>query len=314
MKQSILSIVLVCTACTSSADELLGETAQDGLSFNGISLNGVSFNGISFNGTSLAGASLAGVGVAGTSSKGLPLVATSVVGPPLTGAALIGSSWTGVTYEGVQVKLRVDAASAGAAPNTDLWFYGLSYQTTSGWFPLCGLDALNLPIQAVSVAGVWRQVPGDLASYGPSATQFSLACRGKTIAKCVELGYKPYRGYTDQLASCVRLLRGDFCGSGVSYTLDGNALNLYDRVGVQADVAQWPPEAEWTPSGARCVNSNNAARFDLVVSRDPRCIEHDETPTCGTSFANGAVLIDELSPTVVTQIQSAQAAQTTSLR
>jgi hypothetical protein len=314
MKQPILGIVLACTACTSSAEELLGETAQDGLSFNGISLNGVSFNGISFNGTSLAGASLAGVGVAGTSSKGLPLAAISVVGPPLAGAALVGSSWAGITYEGAQVKLRVDAASAGTAPNADLWFYRLSYQTASGWFPLCGLDASNLPIQAVSVAGVWRQVPGDLASYGPSATLFSLACRGKTIAKCVELGYKPYRGHAAQLASCVRLLRGDFCGTGVSYTVDGNVLNLYDSVGVQADVAQWTPEAEWTPSGASCVNSNNAARFDLVVSRDPRCIQHDETPTCGTSFANGAVLIDELSPAVVTQIQAAQAAQTTSSR
>jgi hypothetical protein len=311
MKQTILGIVLACTACTSPADELLGETSQDGISFNGLSLNGVSFNGISFNGTSLAGASLAGVGVAGVSSKGLPLVATSVLGPPLTGSALVGSSWTGVTYEGTQVKLRIDAASVGAAPNTDLWFYRTSYQTTSGWHPLCGLDAANQPIEAVSVAGVWRQLPGDLANYGPSATQFSLACRGKTIAKCVELGYKPYRGYAEQLASCVRLLRADFCGSGVSYTVDGNVLNLYDSVGVQGDVAQWTPEAEWTPSGASCVNSHNAARFDLVVSRDPRCIEHDETPTCGTSFANGAVLIDELSPTVVTQIQAAQTAQTT---
>jgi hypothetical protein len=310
MKQPILGIVLVCAACTTSGDQLLSETTQDGISLNGISLNGISLNGISFNGTSMAGDSLAGVGTAGTSSTGLPLVATSLVGPPLASAALVGSSWTAVTYGGVQVKLRVDAASAGAPPSTDLWFYRVSYQTTSGWYPLCGLDAANLPIQAVSVAGVWRRVPDDLASYGPSATQFTLACRGKTIAKCVELGYKTYRGYAGQLASCVRLLRGDFCGSGLAYTLDGNTLNLYDNVGVQADAAQWMPEAEWTPSGARCVNSNNAARYDLVLSNDPMCIRHDETPTCGSSFANGAVLIDELSPLVVTQIQAAQTAQT----
>jgi len=309
MKHSLLSILLVCGACTSPDGELLGETSQNGMSMNGLSLNGISLNGISMNGTSMAGASLSGVGVAGTSASGLPVVVSLLSGPPLSGAGLVGSTWIGTTYDGAPVKLRIDAAAAGAAPNTDLWFYSVSYQTGASWSPLCGLDAAKHAVQAVSVAGVWRSVPGDLASYGASATQFTLACRGKTIAKCVELGYKPYRGHATQLASCVRLLRGDFCGNGVAYTIDGNLLNLYDNVGVQADTEAWDAEAEWGPSGARCINSHNAARYELTVSQDPSCVKHEETSSCGRSFANGAVLIDELSPTVVTQIQAAAALQ-----
>jgi hypothetical protein len=227
----------------------------------------------------------------------------STTAPPLTGATIVGSTWNATAGTGpgaTTVKLRIDAAAAGAAPNTDLWFYKVSYQTSSGWNPLCGLDAAGQPIQAVTTAGVWSSVPGDKAKYGPSLSQFTFACRGKTVAKCVEMGYKTYKGYSNQLASCVRLLRGDYCGSGTAYTIDGTTLNLYDNVGVQADAASWPVEAEWTPNGARCVNKNNNARFQLMLAKDPNCVKSIETTTCGAAgFANGAVLIDELAANTV---------------
>jgi hypothetical protein len=114
------------------------------------------------------------------------------------------------------------------------------------------------------------------------------------------MGYKTYKGYANQLASCVRLLRGDYCGSGNAYTVGGTTLNLYDNVGVQADAASWPVEAEWTPNGARCVNKNNNSRFQLVLSKDPKCVTSLETSSCGSAgFANGAVLIDELAADTV---------------
>src|SRR5206468_2193176 len=104
------------------------------------------------------------------------------------------------------------------------------------------------------------------------------------------------------LTSCVRLLRADYCGDGTSYTTNGNELNLYDNVGVQADTEAWTPEAEWTPDGALCINSNNDARYELLAAKNPRCVKKALSATCGTAFANGAVLIDELSPTVVNTI------------
>jgi len=304
IKHSILSILLVGGACAAPGDTELGETSQNSTSANGVSLNGVSLNGVSLNGVSLNGVSLNGVSLNGTSLSGVTIKAGSTSGPPLSGASLVGSKWNGTAYDGTPVQLRIDSAQSGSAPNTDLWFYGMSYQTTTGWQPLCGLDALNQPILAVSVAGVWGTSGPDKAHYAASTTQFTLACRGKTIGKCVELGYKTYKGYTNQLTSCVRLLRGDYCGFGDAYTTDGNVINVYDNVGVQADTEAWAPEAEWTPDGARCVNKNNDARYQLVLSKSPFCVKKAETTTCGTTFANGAVLIDELSPTVVNAIDT----------
>ena len=285
MKKTILCISLLGTACalpmesSDSGDEAVSEVGQEVVSANGISLNGISLNGISLNGISLNGTSISAV---------------STTAAPLTGASMVGSTWNATASNGTAVKLRVDKATQGTAPNADLWFYSVSYQTSSGWSPLCGLDAANTPIQAVTTAGVWTAAGADAAKYVSSTTQFTFACRAKTVAKCVEMGYKTYKGYTNQLASCVRLLRGDYCGTGTPYTVDGTTLNLFDSAGVQADTENWFPEAEWTPSGARCVNSHNSARFDLAVSKDPKCVKSIVINDCGYSFANGAVLIDEL--------------------
>jgi hypothetical protein len=295
MLRYVVSLVAVAS-CAVDDVEPVGHNVQEIDSPNGTSLNGTSLNGTSLNGTSLNGTTLTGVAVSGLTSAGVTVKAASGTALPLSGASLVGSTWTGTaqatTGLPVSLKLRIDSALQGTGTNADLWFYGVSYQTSSTWTPLCGLDTTGKPIQAVSVAGTWSTFN---ATYAPSTTQYTWACRTKTIAKCVELGYKTWKGYANQLAACVRLLRADYCGSGISHTVDGTLLNLYDNVGVQSDTEGWKVEAEWMPTGARCINSNNAARYEKTTTGDPLCLKSLESTTCGT-FAHGALLIDELSP------------------
>jgi hypothetical protein len=324
MNKIILCISLLGSACAVSPDEPIGDTvaevSQEVVSANGLSLNGISLNGISLNGISLNGISLNGISLNGTSLSGTTISAVSTTAPPLTGSAMVGSTWNATATNGTTVKLRIDAAAQGTAPNSDLWFYNVSYQTATGWDSLCGLDAASQPIQAVTTAGVWTAVAGDSAKYSASSSQFTFACRGKTVAKCVELGYKTYKGYSAQLASCVRMLRGDYCGNGTAYTVDGTTINLYDNVGVQADTEAWIPEAEWTADGARCVNANNSGRFELAAAKDPKCIKALKNVPCGDTFAGGAVLINELPPeldtssTTSSQTNNAFSSRTTSTR
>jgi ADYC domain len=299
MNKSTLVLALLCAACAPSCagsedDDHPGEASQDVISLNGTSLNGTVLAGTSPLGISFTGATLSSVAVAGTGANLLPLVAGSSTAPPLTTASVVGSTWLGTASNAAAVKLRIDSALQGTAPNADTWFYAISYQTQAGWSPLCGLDTAGQPIRAVPVAGIWSSVIGDSASYGASAQRYTLACRGKSIGKCIELGYKPYKGFSNQLASCVRMLRGDYCGSGNTHTVDGTTVNLYDNVGVQSDAAAWPAEAEWTPRGARCVNSLNAARWQLASTKEPSCVKPLLTTTCGASFGTGVYLIDEL--------------------
>jgi hypothetical protein len=273
--------LVVCVGCATDASDNIIEQALD--SGNGTSLNGTSLNGTSLNGTSLNGTSLNGTSLNGTSLNGTPIVAVSATGAPLAGTAVVGSTWTGTATNGATVTLRVDSAEQDAAPDSDVWFYGVSYETADGWHPLCGGEL------AMTVAGVWD----GTATYASSATQFTFACRHTSIAKCVELGYKTYLGRASHMASCVRLLRGDFCGTGVAYTVDNVLLDLYDNLGVQSDTESWTPEAEWTPAGARCIHSKTAARFHLAGYAELPCAI-PETTRCGRNFGSGALLIDEL--------------------
>ncbi|HEU0036435.1 MAG TPA: ADYC domain-containing protein [Kofleriaceae bacterium] len=265
---------------------------QDIAEPNGISLNGISLNGISLNGTSLSGATVTGVSLSGTSSSGKAISAnTGSTAQPLTGTTYVGAKFNATTSNGQTIALRIDAGAAGTGTSSDLWFYTVSYQSSSTtWSPLCGLDASNAPIKAVSVAGVWASSSTDAAKYLTSRSQFTFACQGKTIGKCVELGYKTFKGYANQMAACVRLLRGDFCGDGQAHTVDGTTLNLYDNVGVQLDTEAWKAEAGWDAAGAVCINTTNGTRWADAGT----CSRPAKTATCGTSFTSGVLLISEL--------------------
>lgn len=295
--------LLVLASCTSDPElgAAAGEvTLENGTRLNGASLNGTRLNGTATNGTKLNGVSLNGVRLNGVRLNGTAIDGTLLTGSlglaPDGGGSVEGSTWTGtVTLPDwswpLPISLRIDRAIA----EVDLWSYEVSYRTLLGWQPLCGVEADGVtPIRALAVAGTWSTVEGDSAHYAASTTDFTWACRGASIAKCVELGYRPWEGHADYLASCVRLLRGDFCGSGNAYTVDGTLLNLYDNLGIERDTESWRPEAAWGPRGAVCVNKENAARYDLVLSSDPKCVKSVRTKDCGTFFPPGAYLIDEL--------------------
>jgi hypothetical protein len=279
-------------------DAPLGETEQAIVSDNGISLNGISLNGISLNGISLNGISLNGISLNGISLNGISLNGISLNGISLNGISLNGSAWTGSLSNGSTLALRVDGVVNGTGANADVGLYTVSVQTDGGWAPLCGTDAAGTPIQALAVDGLWNLQQGVAGggAYTPSTTQFTFACRGKSIAKCVELGYKPWTGHGSHLAACVRMLRADICGNGTSFTVDGTPINLYDNVGIQADSeTSWDIEAEWTADGARCLAKVKDTRFYRVLGMTtaPTCFTGPIDKTCGT-FSAGALLVNEI--------------------
>jgi len=223
----------------------------------------------------------------------------SRTGAPLAGRHLVGSTWTGATSDGAPVRLRIDAATQGTGANRDLWSYRMSVSADDTWHPVC-LDADGRPSDAISVRGTWNYaqgVPGG-GAYAPDSSQFTVACRGTAIAKCVEHGYKPWAGATSELAACVRALRADYCGDGTPNTKDGTMVNIFDDRGIEVDGADWVPEAEWTPQGAACIAGTEQTRFFQVAHTSPSCARQMLTRerACGTGFHRGAVIITELAP------------------
>jgi len=272
--------------------------SPNGISPNTVNQNGISPNGISPNGISPNGITLNGISPNGISPNGAP-IGVAVTGQPLAGPELVGTTWTGHLSTGATVALRLDEVMQGSEAHGDVWSYRISVSADGTWRPLC-VDRNHKPIFADSVPGSWNLtsgVPGG-GSYHPDTADFTLACRGSAIAKCVELGYKPWTGHRRELAACVRALRADYCGDGTSHTVDGTQVNIYDFAGVQLDGAAWVPEAEWGPDGAACVAKESQTRFWQVAHARPSCFPGalKAQPACGTSFAAGATIITELPP------------------
>jgi len=270
----------------------------NGINPNGINPNGINPNGINPNGINPNGVMLNGINPNGINPNGTP-TGIAGTGAPLTGAGVVGSTWTGHLSDGNTVAIRVDEAMQGTGTNTDVWSYRMSVSADGAWRPLC-LDPAGNPSFADSVRGTWnlaQGVPGG-GSYHPETAHFTIACRGSSIAKCVELGYKPWTGNVRELASCVRALRADYCGDGTPYTVNGTPVNIFDNVGLQFDTADWVPEAEWTPDGATCVSKKKDARFWQVAGAKPSCYPHALKPekSCGTGFTGNTAIITELAP------------------
>jgi hypothetical protein len=281
-----------CGCVTSYDNVALVEQEVDVIMPNGPTLTGVTPNVIMPNGTSLTGILPSGVMPNGT------LVSISGTGA-LSGDAIVGSTWTGTLSDSTIVLVRIEEAQRLQGDNSDLWTYRFSVSARGVTLPLC-VDAAGNAAFADTVGGTWNfgeGVPGG-GAYHTDAGQFTIACRGSTIAKCLEVGYKPWDGAVRELASCVRALRADYCGDGTPFTVDGTLVRIFDNAGIQPDDRSWVPEAEWSPDGALCVSTKKNTRFFQIVDETPPCFPRTLKPknSCGTEFSEGAAIITELAP------------------
>jgi ADYC domain-containing protein len=172
-----------------------------------------------------------------------------------------GATFTGTLASGGTVLLRIDGATAGTGDDADVWEYGVSYRTlpSGDWGPLCAAGATAVPVM-----GRWDYSQGT-ATGGDKIddpTAFTFGCIGSAIAKCVYLGYKPWKTVSgvplaNHHQACTRAIRADYCGTGVSYTTAGRVIDLYDNIGIQTSTESWIPEGEWTPGGAKCTFALN---------------------------------------------------------
>jgi ADYC domain-containing protein len=237
-----------------------------GISMQGISMQGISMQGISMQGISMQGITLGGVGVEDVRLNGTILQGKRH-GVLLNGADFVGAIVGAVLSNGVHTSLRIDSVEEAADP--DIYYYGVSYFNT-GWKSICGVAHDGTPIKAIPLLGTWDASQGTPAggSYIDDPEVITFGCRTGVLAKCVELGYKPWQTVEECAGSrcddvpmrhlhqaCTRMMRADLCGDGTPHTVDGTHINLWDAHGIQSEdlSVSWPLEAEWTARGAKCM-------------------------------------------------------------
>ncbi len=282
----------------------------------GRGLNGRSLNGTLLDGRVVKYASLDGARLGAAPLTDVTLEATVFAGRVAGHKKISGRRFEGVVLpavldDGSSVDLQIDAISPNPDPaNKDVNLFQVSYATTDGQKPLCGTDADGQAIAAIPLSGrpdTSVGVPGGGGWVNdPGVATF--ACLGYAVAKCVEFGYKPWREgkvcvkgggctkitFADHFVACTRMLRADYCGDGQSHTVDGTEINFYDAFGIQLDGADWPLEAEWTASGARCAVRPRVESLPL-----PWCWASLQDDRCGdvAHYADGTLLMSEVKPT-----------------
>jgi hypothetical protein len=271
----------------------------------GRGLNGQALNGKDLDGRVVVAVSLEDVKAPKGGKNTLKLSGTRFPGVK----DAIGYVFQGRLDDGDTLPLRIDAMTL-AGEGTDVFArYSVSYPSEAGWVPLCGVDDDGAPVAAVPLEGRWdyRQGVAGGGAWIPDAHAFTFACEGYVLAKCVDLGYKPWavgricdteaKGQPCVKATlrpfhqaCTRALRADYCGDGTSHTHDGVTLSLYDGIGIRVDSEPLILEAEWTGAGARCVA---ALRADGDA---PACLADLVDPACGDPerFEQGTLLMTEV--------------------
>ena len=294
---------LSCAACDPGLGGAVttGETARGARAWNARAWNARAWNARAWNARAWNGSSLGAGGIdgAGWRAEGLDGRVFDATTLSLQGSTLliggidVASLGGSVLISPVglpELLLRIDGPSAlvdaqGLPRGIDT--YEVWASTDVGWEPMF-VEPSGAPLASIPLAGEWET---SEAAMGTSAGgmwrdegRITFGARGFVLAKCVELGYRPWGAVPSDLhRACVRMLRADYCGDGRTWTADGTMLNVYDASGIQARETsspypadptwRWSLEAEWTQDGAVCL--------------DDYRIYHaaDALPACATGLA-----------------------------
>jgi len=269
-----------------------GIRMYNGVAFNGLSLNGKAFNGIKANGFATNGTRINGMKLNGIKKNGTGFEGMDDQGVTLEGLGFLGAEIPAELADGTAITIVISDISETAVPGA------YAYNFTIDGESICGDDAQGNPILAVPLGSVWNYETGESLD---DPDHFTIACRGAALAKCFEMGY-PRVGtnaatgvsnsaYHD---ACVRMVRADYCGDGVSHTHDGTLVDIWDNASIQTETtdAGMHFEARWGPGGASCItrprwivgHSGNTLDY---LTNTPACAGRYVGPTdttCGTSF------------------------------
>lgn len=318
MKKNLIVALLSSTmsmACTMEvshhseklSEEAVEESGSEIRIGNGDRLSGLVLSGAVANGEHLIGIQKAGMNMSGEALSDISINGTSLngrlpSGQLISGTDFIGARMIGNLSGGSSVSIVI--LNIEASSDSEILHYDIAYEAPDGSHsPVCGTDGNGQSILGYPLAGRWDHSVGTATggAHIDDSDRFGIACRGAAIAKCVELGYKPWSKTQECNASgdcqdvslkdlhqaCTRMVRADYCGDGASHTEVGTEVDTFDAFGLQSeDSVTWNLEAEWTQSGAQCVLHTrwDSSNYGNVASyMQAHCPSRYTPPGSGTS-------------------------------
>jgi hypothetical protein len=243
----------------------LNRIALNRIALNRIALNRIALNRIALNRIALNGIELDGARVRGIVNASNELVGTTTDGQLVRGETFVGATVAGVLSDGSEIDLQITKFERTDDPA--IVHYSLAY----GGENLCEAGT------GMFVPGTWDDT-GAYRAADESGLTTSYSCVDGMIGKCAAWGYAAWKAGSDMHAACTRMGTADYCGSGVSFTKDGTAIDMFDARGIQKREGDgaFAFEAGWGPNGATCVSR---PRYDAVTGSGKAAL-----PSCWTSL------------------------------
>jgi len=187
-------------------------------------------------------------------------LAVAPLGAAGGGAVLLGAMLSARDAAKAPLVLRIEGFQRAQGADTGITVYDVSrsagLSSGGGWEPVCADDA-GKSVGAMLLPGQWDKAARSYVSEG-----FTLACPEGALARCATAGYDPWiPELLDHFLACVRMIRDDYCGDGVSHTKSGTRIRAYDDIGIhpRGSGDGWVFEATWGPRGATCLGSGESA-------------------------------------------------------
>jgi hypothetical protein len=256
----------------------------------------------------LTGTVLTGVQLLGTSAFGASTPALTVEGTEFVVTLPDGRQRRSRDLAGAELQmpdgslLRIDAVERDMLTDgSDIWLHALSVRTNAGWEPLCALDS--------SGRSLGFPFPGTFTESGRYRFQkglFSLSCTIGAQAKCIRIGYAPWKMTRDGTSlvkhydACIRMIRADYCGDREAHTVNGTIIDIYDDIGIQKKdeaSSEMRFEAGWGPDGAVCISHVRIPGLPDPRQVSPSCSALKQQPggqACNEEWArkHGAILFN----------------------
>ena len=274
-----------CPAGTTeaAAGGCVEQVQQAGRSYQGRSYQGRSYQGAGPAVSTILGISVGGVAVEGVEIQGTVLKGT-VGGQTLSGADFIGATVTQVDGDWAFDATITNVQADPGDPSGEVLLYTLKAQNldTGTLDNICDPDPWGGQY-ATPIYGSWDQT----GARQNITTDMMFGCTSGVVAKCVRWGYKPWKtvngkSLADYHQACTRMARADYCGDGVSHTMDATLIDMYDDLRIQEKtpfqlLSPLLFDAAWTPKGAYCMAKD---RWLQLLSLATVTVE------CKTKFLN----------------------------